>query len=71
MPSVYVPKPKTKMMKCRNCDGMIEVGWKTKKAPSHLECSISLMIEVQRQLHERSGPHYAAWREAMRRTFAD
>ena len=65
MPSPYTPKPKTKMLPCRYCGISMEVGWKTKKQPAHLECSIRRMNQHNLSMHAKSGDDYARWHARM------
>ena len=66
----YVPKPKKKMMQCEYCTEMIEVGWKTKKAPKHITCAIQAATDNNVQLARHSGPYYEKWLNAMSRAFS-
>lgn len=63
----YRPKPKTKTLPCRYCKRPITVGWKTKKSPAHLECSINAVMQAANQMREKSGPYYDHWRNGMAR----
>lgn len=65
MPSRYIPKPKTKIIKCVSCPNTIEVGWRTRKPWRCIHCGIRAAIEHNRQMHEKSGPSYEKWRARM------
>lgn len=65
MPSQYVLKPKFKIVQCISCPTTTTVGIKRRKPFRCLQCSIKVMIEANRQMHEHSGPAYDKWRERM------
>lgn len=48
----------------------MEVGWKTKKQPAHLECSIKRMNQHNLSMHNKSGEDYAKWHDRMARFVA-
>jgi hypothetical protein len=50
-----------KYMPCRYCGKPMKVTARKRKLPSHVECGITVAIEVQRQIHEKKGPHYDKW----------
>lgn len=61
MPSVYIKKPKTKIIKCVSCDNTLEVGIKARKPWRCIHCGIKAMIDFQHQMHDHSGPLYEKW----------
>lgn len=61
MPSQYIPKPKTKVVKCVSCPNTTTVGIKTRKPYRCFQCGLQAMMDYQRQMHERSGPLYEKW----------
>lgn len=65
MPSKYIPRPKTKVIKCVSCSNTITVGIKTRKPWRCIQCGIKVMIENQTQMRNRSGPYYEKWRARM------
>lgn len=67
MPSVYTPKPRTKIVQCSVCQEDIEVGWKTRSPKRCMSCGIKEYVIATNQIAQQWGPYYDKWQEGMRR----
>jgi hypothetical protein len=59
--------PQFKYMACKHCGKPMKVSMRRRKSPSHIDCSMQVMIENQRQIAAKEGPMYERWRNGQMR----
>jgi hypothetical protein len=71
MPHRSVAKVRIMTIPCIVCGNGIVVGKNKKNSERCLDCGVAEAEATIRQIGEKSGPRYDAWREGMRRAFGN